>query len=99
LSAKRTDWKIKGMEKLHGATVADISRGKKNRAEFMREKFGSDFYLSDRPRKHRYIYFVGTKKQKKEMILSLLYTIEPYPKGESIHYICPSTVQTQMRLL
>ena len=39
LSAKRTDWKIKGMENLHGATVADMSRGKENRAAYLREMF------------------------------------------------------------
>ena len=39
LSAKRTDWKIKGREHLHGATVADESRGQENRAEWMREKY------------------------------------------------------------
>ena len=48
LSAKRTDWKLKGMEHLHGATVADMSRGQENRAQWMRDKFGDDFYLQDR---------------------------------------------------
>lgn len=48
LSAKRTDWKIKGMEHLHGSTIADMSRGKENRADYMRERFGEDFYLEDR---------------------------------------------------
>ena len=62
LSAKRTDWKIKGMEHLHGATIADMSRGQPNRAEWMKEKFGDDFYLEDRSSKHRYIYFLGSKK-------------------------------------
>lgn len=56
LSAKRTDWKIKGMEHLHGQTVADEFRGKPDRAKLMREKYGDSFYLKDRPRKHRYIY-------------------------------------------
>ena len=45
LSAKRTDWKIKGREHLHGATVADESRGQENRAEWMRAKYGDNFYL------------------------------------------------------
>lgn len=61
LSAKRTDWKVRGMEHLHGQTIADISRGEKNRAEYMREKFGDNFYLKERPRKHRYIYITGKK--------------------------------------
>lgn len=95
LSAKRTDWKIKGMENLHGATIADMSRGKENRAAFMREKYGSDFFLKDRPRKHRYVFFVGSKKERKEMMNDLLYHIEPYPKGDSRRYDDSAEVQRQ----
>jgi len=83
LSEKRTDWKIKGMEHLHGATIADKSRGQENRAQYMREKYGDDFYLKDRPRKHRYIYFVGCSQKIKD---SLRYKVQPYPKGESKRY-------------
>ena len=36
LSAKRTDWKVKGKEHLHGQTIADEFRGVKNRAQAMR---------------------------------------------------------------
>lgn len=95
LSAKRTDWKIKGMEHLHGATVADMSRGQENRAKWMREKFGDDFYLQDRARKHRYVYFVGSKWQKKLMQSALMYDIEPYPKGDSKRYDAGGNVATQ----
>jgi hypothetical protein len=95
LSAKRTDWKIKGMEHLHGATVADMSRGMENRAQYMRDKFGDDFYLEDRSRKHRYVYFVGNKKEKREMMGSLMYATEPYPKGESRRYDSGGKVATQ----
>lgn len=80
LSAKRTDWKIKGKEHLHGQTVADEFRGVKNRAQAMRDKYGDDFYLAERPRKHRYIYFVGSKKFKKWALQKLKYKIESYPK-------------------
>jgi len=86
LSAKRTDWMIKGLEHLHGATIADISRGKKNRSQWMREKYGSDFYLRDRPRKHRYFMFLGNKNDVKKMNEILPYKIEKYPKGENIRY-------------
>ena len=80
LSAKRTDWKIKGLEHLHGQTIADISRGQKNRAEWMRNKFGDKFYLKERPRKHRYIFINGSKTYKKNILLKLKYKIESYPK-------------------
>jgi hypothetical protein len=91
LSAKRTDWKLKGMENLHGQTIADMSRGvesqqKGDRAKFMRQKFGDDFYLEDRPRKHRYIFINARKKEKNAILKSLLYKPEPYPKGESSRY-------------
>jgi hypothetical protein len=95
LSAKRTDWKLKGQEHLHGATVADMSRGQENRAEWMREKFGDDFYLEDRARKHRYIYFCGTKNQKEKMRNALMYPVCDYPKGESKRYDAGGMVQTQ----
>ena len=61
LSAKRTDWKVKGMEHLHGQTVADEFRGNANRSELMREKYGDDFYLQERPRKHRFVRIVGSR--------------------------------------
>jgi hypothetical protein len=80
LSAKRTDWKIKGMEHLHGQTVADEFRGMKDRAKLMREKYGDAFYLAPRSRKHRYIYVIGTKKYKKAVKKSIKYKQEDYPR-------------------
>lgn len=95
LSAKRTDWKIKGREHLHGVTVADESRGQVNRAEWMREKYGDDFYLEDRPRKHRYIYLCGDSRQRIAMQSSLRYQQEKYPKGESRRYDATGKIETQ----
>ena len=80
LSAKRTDWKVRGKEHLHGQTIADEFRGRKDRAAAMREKYGDDFYLAPRPRKHRYVYFVGSKTFKKHARLALKYPVEEYPK-------------------
>jgi hypothetical protein len=80
LSAKRTDWKIKGMEHLHGVTVADRFRGEPDRVSKMREAFGDAFYLADRPRKHRYVTFIGTNTFKREARQNLRYDIRPYPK-------------------
>jgi hypothetical protein len=80
LSAKRTDWKVKGMEHKHGQTIADEFRGVTNRAQAMRDKYGDRFYLQDRPRKHRYIYIHGSKSFKRLALSSLRYKIEKYPK-------------------
>lgn len=96
LSAKRTDWKIKGLEHLHGATIADKSRGKDNRAQYMRDTYGDDFYLQDRPRKHRYIYFVGCPESIRQ---ALKYPVLPYPKGESKRYDASGDIATQQLLL
>jgi hypothetical protein len=96
LSAKRTDWKIKGMEHLHGQTIADMSRGcNGSRSDFMREKFGDDFYLEDRARKHRYIFVTGKNKTIKAAIK---YKQEPYPKGQSKRYDAGGEVQIQSLL-
>ena len=81
LSAKRTDWKVRGMEHLHGQTIADEFRGQPNRAQAMREKYGDAFYLAPRSRKHRYVTFIGTRKFKKEARQSLKYPVQPYPKA------------------
>lgn len=99
LSAKRTDWKIRGREHLHGATVADESRGQENRAEWMRAKYGDAFYLEDRPRKHRYVFAVGNARQRNQIYCSLLYAREPFPKGNSRRYDASSAVESQMTFL
>lgn len=79
LSAKRTDWKVKGREHLHGQTIADEFRGRKDRSAAMREKYGDDFYLAPRPRKHRYITFTGSKTFKKQAKKALRYEIKDSP--------------------
>jgi len=81
LSAKRTDWKVKGREHLHGQTIADEFRGVKNRAQAMRDKYGDDFYLKPRPRKHRYVYLHGDRRWKKAARAAMKYKVEDYPKG------------------
>ena len=82
LSAKRTDWKVRGKEHLHSQSIVDEFRGKPNRSKLMREKYGDDFYSVDRPRKHRYIFIVGSKSYRKQVLKNLKYPIVNYPKGE-----------------
>lgn len=83
LSAKRTDWKVKGLEHLHGQTIADKFRGVKNRGKHIREFYGEDFYLKQRSRKHRYVYFIGSKGERRKMMGSLRYQVQEYPKVDS----------------
>ena len=82
LSAKRTDWTIKGKEHLHGQTVADEFRGQPNRAALMRAKYGEDFSLTQRSRKHRYLYLVGSKKFRAEVLGKIKYQITDFPKKD-----------------
>ena len=88
LSAKRFDYKVKGLEHLHSASLMDhVGRGlAKGKILKLREMYGDRLYTLDRPRKHRYFYFLGTRKQKQEMRDSLTYTVEPYPKGDNKRY-------------
>lgn len=76
LSAKRTDWALRSKPHLHGQTVADEFRGQPNRGQLMSEKYGDDFYLKPRPRKHRYIYVTGGKKYKSKLYGDIKYPIE-----------------------
>jgi hypothetical protein len=74
LSAKRTNWTIEGVEK-HCQTLAD-----KYTASEIREKYGDRFSLQERPRKHRYIYLNAKGRRKLELLASLRYKQQPYPK-------------------
>lgn len=98
LSAKRTDWKVDGLD-LHGATIADKTRGMENRAKAIREMYGDAFSLAPRSRKHRYVYPVGTARQRAQILAALRYPVEPYPKGDSQRYDDGGDITTQMTLL
>lgn len=45
-----------------------------------------EFAYRDRPQKHRYIYFTGSKKQKRKWRKELNYDVLPYPKGDNTRY-------------
>ena len=90
LSANRVDWTIKGMEHKHSKTISDGMT-----LESIKEKYGDDFYYTERSRKHRYIFFHGSKTDKKIMRKLLKYNIEAYPKGNSQKYDSGGNIQTQ----
>jgi len=90
LSANRVDWTIKGMEHKHSKTISDGMT-----LESIKKKYGDDFYYTERSRKHRYIFFHGSKSDKKAMRKLLKYNIEQYPKGDSKKYDSGGNVQTQ----
>ena len=79
LSDKRTEWRMINSNQ-HSKTIVELYSLEE------RQKNKEKFHMIDRPRKHRYIYFLGDKKQKKEMLGKLNYNIEPYPKGDNKNY-------------
>jgi len=98
LSAEFKDYYIKGKEHLHNGTIMDMSRGQENRVQWLRDKFGYDLITIDRPRKHRYFYFLGSKNQRKDMTNKLPYKVEPYPKGDNERYDASYEPPTQTHL-
>ncbi len=98
LSAKFKDYYVKGMEHLHNGTIMDMSRGKENRVQWLRDKFGEDLYMRERPRKHRYFYFVADKRDKKRMIQLMPYDVQSYPKGENKKYDASYKPSTQIQM-
>lgn len=103
LSAIRKDYKIKGLEHLHSATIMDKAgkgkTGKIKKIEILRNKFGKEnIYKLDRPRKHRYFYFHGSKTEKKKMKKTLCYKIKEFPKGKNKNYSCKFKPKPQLRL-
>ena len=78
LSDKRTEWRLIGSNK-HSKSICD---------SYSIEEMKNDdrFEMVERPRKHRYIYFIGNKRQVKKWKSMLNYKIEPYPKGDNMRY-------------
>ena len=88
LSFKKRDYTVEGLEHLHNSSLIDMV-GRDNRGDKvgkLKKMFGDRLYLKERPRKHRYFYFVGDKKTKKIMKNLLIYDILPYPKGDNKRY-------------
>ena len=85
LSAKRTErYDINNPDK-HSKTVTETMKY-------------SDLAIRERPQKHRYIMFLGSKKYKKIMYSKLKYKIKPYPKGENKRYDASYKPLVQIRL-
>lgn len=100
LSKKFKDYAVIGLEHMHHSSIEDsVGRYDKNKNinkhDLLKEKYGDRLYMKERARKHRYFYVLGNKKQRKEMIKNLAYTVEPYPKGNNKKYDASYTPSTQ----
>jgi hypothetical protein len=63
-----------------------------------RHSFGISEIRVNRSAKHRYVYFVGNKAQKNNLLKQLNYKVLPYPKGDTQRYNSGTTVKTQQLL-
>ena len=97
-SHTQKDWKLKGKENIHTRTLMDEFAFEKNRVKKLKEKYGDELYQVKRKAKNRYIYFVGNKTQKKNMLNNLKYEVQPYPKGKNKRYDASYKPITQGRL-
>jgi len=81
ITVKRSEWAVKGLEHLHTKALVNMTDG--GGIEAMRGRFGDDFYYRERSQKHRYIYFVGSKTQRKHFMKALKYPILSFPKNKT----------------
>ncbi len=86
LSAARTDPQEIGKDQ-HSRHVADFAT---------RQRHPELFIRIERPRKHRYVRFVGSKTEVRQMKGALNYPIYPYPKGTTNRYNSGAVVRSQM---
>ena len=92
LSEKRTDWLLKGVNEHQ----RNVSR------KYSKEEMVSNtekFQFVERARKHRYVFYIGNKKQKREFLRNLSYEIQSYPKTKNKNHETTFVPSTQMRLI
>jgi|TARA_R110002020_G_scaffold470051_1_gene695546 hypothetical protein len=104
LSKKFVDYAVKGLEHLHHSSIEDsVGRHDKtpsiNKKKLLMEKYGDALYKVERPRKHRYFYFIGNRTEKKDMRKKLCYKKHPYPKGDNVRYDSSFLPQIQLELV
>ena len=92
LTEKNTEWREKG-KNLHSKPISRIYSLK------YRQSNPDRFEFVKRPLKHRYIYFLGSKKEVKQLNKDLNYKVEAYPKGNTKKYKNEKEVAQQMTFI
>lgn len=99
LTEPRMDTIVKGKENMHSRWMVDKSKQTEKGGAVKKLKEEGKAYMKERPRKHRYFYFLGDKRQKRDMLKSLKYPIvKEYPKGDNIRYDASFVPPTQLLL-
>lgn len=81
ITVKRTEWTVRGLEHMHTKAICNtVAHIDKPPLEAIKEMYGDRFYYRERSQKHRYVYLVGNKSQRKELMNALKYPTMPYPK-------------------
>lgn len=91
LSSEEGKWFVNGKE-MHrknifntwGTSSEEVIRGKVKELVIIKQQA-----------KHRYLYFIGSKKEKKVWLNNLTWPILPYPKGDTSRYNADHEPQTQ----
>jgi len=80
-----TNWLYTGLsvKRTERYDILNPNKHSKTCVETMKVK---DLAIRERPQKHRYIFFTGSKTQRKAWKRQLNYKEQPYPKGENKRY-------------
>jgi hypothetical protein len=97
-SHTQLDWKLKGKEHIHSRTLMDEFAFTEDRIEKLKEKYGDQLYQVKREPKYRYVYVIGDKIFKKDIMKHKLFKCKPYPKGDNKRYDASynPTIQTEL---
>jgi hypothetical protein len=98
-SHTQMDWKVKGLEHLHSRTLMDQFAFESNRIDKLKEKYGDRMYQVMREAKNKYVFFLGSKTQTKQMKAQLIKKPLPYPKGDNQNYDATYKPIIQFKLL
>jgi hypothetical protein len=93
------DWKVKGLEHLHSRTLMDQFAFESNRIDKLKQKYGDRMYQVMREPKNKYVFFLGSKTQTKQMKAQLIKKPLPYPKGKNQNYDATYKPIIQFKLL
>lgn len=77
LSDAHIEWRLDGVKGSHSRHLFKEQGG----IEGAKKHYGERLQRHERGRKHRYVMFRGNKARRKQLMLSLRYKVQPYPKG------------------